>query len=64
MARLAKTPRNTHERDLLEKDKQQLALQWLRENPTENPITPACIWNLKKPNTLQKAWKRERRRME
>jgi hypothetical protein len=64
MARLAQTPRNIHERDLPEKDKQRLALQFLRDHPDENPITPARIWNLKYPNTLQKTWKRERKRIE
>jgi hypothetical protein len=57
-------PRGTVESKLPEHDKLQLALQFLRDNPDEDPRTPARIWKLKKPGTLQKKWKRERKRME
>jgi hypothetical protein len=61
MARLAQLPRNTLQRNLPEKDKLQQALEFLRENPTEEPTPIARLFNLKKPGTLQKAWIHEQR---
>jgi hypothetical protein len=64
MARLQNIPKNTLIRDLPEKDKLILALQWLHENPTESPTIAARCYNIQKEGTLQKAWRRERKRME
>jgi hypothetical protein len=62
MARLSNIPTNTLHRDLPEKDKTRLALEWLRENPSETPTTAARIYHLEKPNSLFRAWKRENTR--
>jgi hypothetical protein len=61
-ARLVSAPRPSTESKLPELEKRAKALQFLQENPDENPITAARIWKIKKPNTLQRAWKREKER--
>jgi hypothetical protein len=43
MARLCAPPKNTLLRDLPEKDKIKLALEWLHENPDEKPATAARL---------------------
>jgi hypothetical protein len=47
-----------------EKDKQRDALQWLRCNPDEKPITAARACNVENYQTLKKAWQRERKKLE
>ena len=64
MARLVHSPRIFIESKLPEKQKRLRALQFLRKHPDEDPIIAARIWKLEKPNTLQRAWKRERQRIE
>jgi hypothetical protein len=64
MARLVHSPRVFIESKLPEKQKRLRALQFLQKHPDEDPITAARIWKLDKPNTLQRAWKRERQRIE
>jgi len=64
MARLSSAPKNVLERNLPEKDKLRLALKFLIDHPDEDPATPIRIWKLQKPNTLQKAWRRERKKIE
>ena len=54
MARLSSLPKNTLQRDLPEKDKLQLALQFLRQNPNEKPITAARLYNIKNEGTVQR----------
>ena len=64
MARLNTVPKNALLRDLPDKDKMQLALQWLQEHPTEHPTTAArihCIGNVR---LVQQAWRRERKRQQ
>jgi hypothetical protein len=61
MARLSSLPKNTLQRDLPEKDKLQLALQFLRQNPNEKPITAARLYNIKNEGTVQRTWLRERK---
>jgi hypothetical protein len=55
MARLHALPQNTLQRDLPLKDRMKLALQWLCENPTENPTTAARLYHIEKENSVQKA---------
>ena len=64
MARLCAPPKNTLLRDLSEKDKIKLALEWLHENPDEKPATAARVYHIEKENSVQKAWVRARRRQE
>ncbi|KAE8441627.1 hypothetical protein EG329_004636, partial [Mollisiaceae sp. DMI_Dod_QoI] len=52
MARLSRPPKQVLESELPEADKQRLALQFLRDNPTLLPQTAIRIWKLQKPNTL------------
>jgi hypothetical protein len=63
MARLRNAPKNTLLRDLSDKDKIKLAIQWLYENPDESPTTAARCHNIKKEKTLIKAWQREKKRV-
>ena len=62
MARLHALPQNTLQRDLPLKDRMKLALQWLRENPTESPTTAARLYHIEKEGSVRTAWMRERRR--
>jgi hypothetical protein len=64
MARLSSLPKNAHPRDLPDKEKMQLALQWLRENPTESATTAARCHFIEKEGSLRTAWRRERKRNE
>ena len=64
MARLSNAPKNVLERNLFEKDKLRLALKFLIDYPNEDPAIPVRIWRLNRPNTLYKAWQRERKKME
>jgi hypothetical protein len=63
IARLALFPKGIFQRNLPEKNKLRQALEFLRENPIEEPIPTTRLFNLKKPGTLQKAWKHERQRV-
>ena len=63
MARLRNAPKNTLLRDLPDKDKIKLAIQWLYENPDESPTAAACCYNITKEKTLIKAWQREKKRV-
>jgi hypothetical protein len=63
MARLRNAPKNTLLRDLPDKDKIKLAIQWLYENPDESPTTAARYHNIKNEKTLIKAWQREKKRV-
>jgi hypothetical protein len=49
-------------RDLLEKDKIRLVLEWFQENPSKTTTIAARIYYITKPNSLSRAWKRERTR--
>lgn len=64
MARLSGLPKERLLRDMPEKDKQRDALQWLRCNPDEKPITAARACNVENHQTLKKAWQRERKKLE
>jgi hypothetical protein len=64
MARLQNPPKNAYPRDLPDHDKLDLAIQWLRENPIEKPLTAARIYNIKKEDTLRKRWNRDRKKRE
>ena len=64
MARLKGLPRDTLIRDMLEKDKQREALQWLRENPDETAITATRACNVKNYQTLKKVWQREKKKLQ
>jgi hypothetical protein len=55
MARLVSLPKNTLQRDLPEKDKLRLALDFLREHPDEKPSTVARLYKIRKEGTVQKA---------
>ncbi|KAN0074287.1 hypothetical protein V8E54_008224, partial [Elaphomyces granulatus] len=41
-----------------------LALQWLRENPTETPTTAARCHAIAKEDSVRQAWRREKKRNE
>ena len=56
MARLNSIPKNTLIRNLPDGDKMWLALQWLRENPTEAATTVA------NEHSVRQAWRREKKR--
>jgi DDE superfamily endonuclease len=62
MARLNSLPKNTLIRDIPNKDKMQLALQWLRENPTETPTTAARCHGITRERSVRQAWRREKER--
>jgi hypothetical protein len=62
MARLSNAPTNTLHRDLPEKDKTRLALEWLRDNPSETANTAARIYHIKNEKSLWRAWHREKKR--
>jgi hypothetical protein len=64
MARLANYPISTRESDLPDADKFKLALNWLRNNPSERPATASKIWKLEKPKSHEAAWRRERKKKE
>jgi hypothetical protein len=38
-----------------------LALEWLRENPTEKPSTAARLYHIKQEDSVRKAWLRDRK---
>jgi hypothetical protein len=61
MARLASLPKSTLQCDLPEKERLKLALKFLRQNPGEKPSTAARLYHIKKENSVQKAWVRERK---
>src|SRR3979490_3003434 len=63
MARLCNAPKNKLLRDLPDKYKIKLAIQWLYENLDESPTTAARCYNIKKEKTLIKAWQREKKRV-
>jgi hypothetical protein len=60
MARLAHPLKSTLLRDLPNRDKMKLALDFLRENPHEKPSTAAHLYHIKKEDTVRKAWLRVR----
>jgi hypothetical protein len=62
MARLVSLPKNTHQRDLPEKDKLWQALEFLCKHLKEEPTPTARLFNVKNAGSLQKAWNREKRR--
>jgi hypothetical protein len=62
MARLQHAPRNRLLRDLPDKDKIKLALDWLRERPDESPTAAARCFHIKQEKTVQRAWARLRRK--
>ena len=62
MVQLSSLPKNVQLQDLPAKEKMQLALQWLRENPTESATTAARCHFIKKEASLRTAWRRERKR--
>jgi hypothetical protein len=64
MARLQALLRDTLQRDLPQKDKLQLALQFLRDNPKEKSSTAARLYHIEKEGSVQKAWAREKKRMQ
>ena len=64
MARLVslpQIPRATLQRDLPLNDRFKLALQWLRDNPTESATTAARCFYITKEDSLRKAWLREKK---
>jgi hypothetical protein len=64
MARLSSNPQNTHPRDLPDKVKMRQALDWLRKNPTEKPTTAARLHYITNEQSVQQAWRREKKRNE
>ena len=64
MVRLSSIPKNTLIRDLPDEYKMRLALQWLRENPTETPTTAARCHGITVEGSVRQAWRREKKRNE
>ena len=62
MARLSNAPKNTLYRNLPEKDKTRLALEFLFENPSEAPTTAARIYHIKNERSFQETWRRARKK--
>jgi len=60
MARLRSLPRDSLQRDLPNRDKIKLALEFLHENPSETPTTAARLFHLEKEDSVRKAWLRAR----
>ena len=62
MARLRNPPKNTLHRNLPPTDKVELALQWLRENPSQTPTTAARIYHIENEKYLIQKWAREKKK--
>jgi hypothetical protein len=62
MARLRVLSREALQRDLPNKDKIKLALEFLHENPNETPTVAARLFHLKKEDSVRKAWLRAKRK--
>jgi len=62
MARLRNPPKNTLYRNLPPTDKVELALQWLRENPSQTPTTAARIYHIENEKYLIQKWAREKKK--
>jgi hypothetical protein len=54
IARISQVPKVILERELPEKDKQQLVFKFIREYLSYNPKIIISIWKLQKPNTFYK----------
>ncbi|PMD18623.1 hypothetical protein NA56DRAFT_751299 [Hyaloscypha hepaticicola] len=63
MARLSGLPNDRLLRDMPERDKLREAIQFLKDNPDETPVTAARACNVKNHDTVRKAWQRERKKM-
>ena len=63
MARLSNLPKNTLLRDMLERDKLREAIQFLKANPEETPVTTARACCVRNKDIVRKAWQRERKKM-
>ena len=55
MARLSSLPRNILLRDILERDKLREAIQFLKANPEETPITTARAYYVRNKDIVKKA---------
>jgi hypothetical protein len=64
MARLSSVGESVHPRDLPDKVKMQKALEWLHENPAEKPTTAARLHFITNEQSVQQAWRREKKRRE
>ena len=64
MARLSSASKSTHIRDQPDSVKMAQALAWLRDNPDEKPTTAARLHYIENKQSVQQAWRRERKRME
>jgi hypothetical protein len=60
MARLHNPPKNTLHQNLPSTDKVELALQWLRANPSQSPTAAARIYHIENEKSLQQKWRREK----
>jgi hypothetical protein len=47
-----------------EKDKLRKAIQFLKANPEETPITAVRAYCIRNKDTVKKAWQRERKKIE
>jgi hypothetical protein len=61
MARLNFISKKKLTRNLPNEDKMRLALQWLRENPTETTTTAARCHSIANEHYVRQAWRREKR---
>ena len=64
MARLSSVGQNVHIRNQLDNIKMQHALDWLRENPTEKLTTAARLHFITNEQSVQQAWRCEKKRNE
>jgi len=63
MARLSQPPKGKLITHMAERDKRRKALDFLREHPDEMPIIASRIYKVAKPDTVKKAWQREKAKM-
>jgi hypothetical protein len=63
MARLSNLSKNTLLRNMPEKDKLRKAIQFLRANPEETPVTAVHIYYVRNKDIVRKAWQRERKKI-
>jgi hypothetical protein len=61
MARLSSASKSTHIWDQPDDIEMAQALEWLRENPDEKPITAARLQYIESKQSVQQAWRREKK---
>ena len=63
MARLRNPLKDTLRYNVPNKDKTRLAIEWLRENPSQTTTAVACIFHIEKEKSLVKRWTQEKEKI-